>query len=84
MKNLIVLLALAGCAKAGYSERAEAPHPLAGGTEPQLRVRTMQLWIDEATGCEYLVPLGYHATDSGITPRVDADGKTHRGCRGAK
>lgn len=84
MKILILLLALTGCAKAGYGERPEPVSPMASGTEPQLKVRTMQLWIDSATGCEYLVPLGYSVTDSGITPRVAADGKTHRGCRGAR
>lgn len=81
MKILILLIALTGCAKAGYSERSEPVSVFASGTEPQLRVRAMQMWIDSTTGCEYLVPFGYAVTDSGITPRVAADGKTHRGCR---
>ena len=35
---------------------------------------SMSVFIDPATGCEYL-------NYGGLTPRIDSDGLTHRGCR---
>lgn len=37
-------------------------------------------YTDRATGCEYLTTGSTHA----LTPRIAADGKTHRGCGGAQ
>lgn len=84
LKIIILAALLAGCAKAGYSDRPAPDNPRAEGSNPQLRVSAMQLWIDKETGCHYLVPLGYTSTDSGITPRIAADGKTHMGCGAIK
>lgn len=37
------------------------------------------IYRDRSTGCEYLSP-----SNSGITPRIAADGKTHMGCKGGQ
>lgn len=37
------------------------------------------VWMDTATGCEYLST----NTSAALTPRIAADGKTHMGCKAA-
>lgn len=67
MKRILILaVLLAGCAKTSNNERAYDP----------------AVYMDRATGCQYLAP-GFD-TRASLTPRVGADGKTHMGCSEAR
>lgn len=65
---MCVLSLLTGCVKS-----------TADTNDDSLNAGDPSLYLDRATGCEYLSSGG-----RGITPRIAADGKTHLGCNGGQ
>jgi hypothetical protein len=73
MKRILILaVLLTGCARNAHDD-----------TDPPDGMSGMDLFTDNATGCQYL---GYGASSNGkaLTPRIASDGKSHMGCREAR
>lgn len=74
MKLILILAALlAGCS-------SSADNKPAAGVDDRYETN-FWLYKDLETGCEYV---SNRSSNSGLTPRIAADGKTHLGCKAAK
>jgi len=71
-KVLIVVVAVMACT--GCAKRELSPDAALKPGTP------LEVTIDGPTGCEYLKSA---YTDKVLIPRIAADGRTHKGCKGA-
>lgn len=80
MRKLFLLASVAvltACAPASVEDNYRTDEPVATSSSPRTtrfnHEPTSYLIKDPETGCEYIV-------EEGITPRIAADGISHKGC----